>query len=108
MSRRAPRRLAEALGPLMAGLEPATTLATVQRLWADVVGVEVAAVARPVSERGGVLQIVCEDSVWAAELELMGPSLVARLNAAIGRELLSSLRPRADTSGRASSRRRFS
>lgn len=107
MSRRAPRRLADALGPLVAGLEPPTTLAAVQRVWADAVGTEVARVARPVSERAGVLQVVCEDSVWAAELELIGPALVARLNAVLGRELLTSLRPRAGGSAPASRRRRF-
>jgi hypothetical protein len=43
-----------------------------------------------------VLQIACDDAVWAAELDLLGPSLVAALNAAIGAEALSSVRVRAD------------
>lgn len=95
-SRRAPRRLAEALAPVTARLEPASTLAAVQRCWSDVAGPAIAAHATPLAERDGVLHVVCSEAVWASELELMGPSLVEALNAAIGRPALRSLRARAD------------
>jgi predicted nucleic acid-binding Zn ribbon protein len=49
-----------------------------------------------VSERDGVLQVACDDAVWAAELELMGPSLVDALNTALGHDALRLLRVRAD------------
>jgi predicted nucleic acid-binding Zn ribbon protein len=94
-----------ALEELTARLEPASTLAVVQRCWADVVGATIAAHATPVTEHDGVLQIACEEAVWAAELELLGPSLVAALNAAIGVEALSSVRLRADGSRRAARKR---
>ena len=43
---------------------------------------------------------MCSAAVWAQELELMGPSLVARLNAELGRPLLRSLRCRTGPAGR--------
>ena len=107
-SRRTPRRLADALQPLTARLEPVGTLAAVQRCWSEVAGPAIAAHAQPVAERDGVLQVACAEAVWASELALMGPSLVDALNAAIGRPALRSLRARADgkrgPSGRAQSR----
>ena len=93
-SRRAPRRLADALGPFTARLEPASPLGAVQRCWAQVVGPASAAHAEPVGERDGVLQIACTEAVWASEIDLLGPSLVAALNAAIGTTALRSVRAR--------------
>ena len=94
MSRRAPRPLATALAAVVRDLEPATALGRVQRVWASVVGPAVAAHSTPVGERGGVLAVACDESVWAAEITLMGPELVARLVAALGREEITSLRAR--------------
>ncbi len=94
--RRSPRPLAAALSALTSRLEPVGTLAAVQRVWPEVVGDAIARGARPVAEREGVVQVACEDAVWASELELMGPSLVASLNAAIGGERVSAVRVRAD------------
>jgi predicted nucleic acid-binding Zn ribbon protein len=97
VSRRgAPRPLSDALGVLNERLAPASTLGSVQRLWASVVGEPIARGARPVSEHDGVLQIACDDAVWASELELLGPSLVSSLNAAIGRDAVRAVRVRAD------------
>jgi predicted nucleic acid-binding Zn ribbon protein len=93
--RRAPRPLGEALSGLLARLAPATTLAAVQEVWEEAVGTVVAAEATPTSEREGVLGVLCTESVWAHELELMGPELVAQINAALGREAITALRCRA-------------
>ena len=95
MRRRAPRPLSEALGGLLSRLAPATTLAVVQAVWEDAVGPAVAAEATPVSERDGVLSVLCSESVWAHELDLMGPELVAQINAALGRPAVTALRCRA-------------
>jgi predicted nucleic acid-binding Zn ribbon protein len=100
MSRRAPRPIGELLAAATARLDPATTLGLVQRCWEQAVGERVAASAQPVAERGGELQIACEDAVWAAELELIGPSLVDALNAAIGRPALTRVRVRANAATR--------
>jgi predicted nucleic acid-binding Zn ribbon protein len=82
--RLAPRRISAALDRLTPELEPATTLARVQARWPDAVGAAIAAEAEPISEREGVVTVVCKSAVWAHELELLGPDLVVRLNAALG------------------------
>jgi predicted nucleic acid-binding Zn ribbon protein len=82
--RLAPRRLGSALDRLTADLAPATTLARVQARWPDAVGAAIAAEAEPVAEREGIVTVACKSAVWAQELDLLGPDLVARLNAAIG------------------------
>ncbi|MEA2298813.1 MAG: hypothetical protein QOF77_1749 [Solirubrobacteraceae bacterium] len=98
MRRRAPRPVADGLAALLARLTPASTLAAVQEVWGGAVGEVVAAHAAPVAERDGVLTVSCGEAVWAHELELMGPELVERINAALGREALHGLRCRATPS----------
>jgi predicted nucleic acid-binding Zn ribbon protein len=71
------------LEKLTSTLAPASDLARVQAVWDDAVGREVAAAARPTAMRGGALTVTCEASVWAQELELMGPALLERLNAVL-------------------------
>jgi predicted nucleic acid-binding Zn ribbon protein len=95
MTRRAPRPVAFALEELTETLAPSTPLAAVQRIWAEVVGADVAAEAAPTGLRGGVLTVVCRASVWAQELELMGPDVAARLNAELGSDDVVRLRCRA-------------
>jgi hypothetical protein len=94
VTRRAPRQLGDALATLSRSVAPAGTLAEVQALWADAVGAAVAERARPLSERAGVLVIGCREAVWAQELELMGPELCERLNAALGRTAVTRVRCR--------------
>jgi predicted nucleic acid-binding Zn ribbon protein len=96
--RRAPRPVAAALAAVLGELEPATPLAAVQAAWSDAVGETIAAHATPVGERGGVLDVACDEAVWAAELELLGPELVDRLEAALGRRAVTALRCRATAS----------
>jgi predicted nucleic acid-binding Zn ribbon protein len=103
MRRRAPRKLAAAVDQLVGRIEPATTLAAVDRCWEGAVGEALARVARPATERAGVLTVACEDAVWAAELELMGPALLDSLNAALPGAPLHGLRVVAD--GRDTARR---
>jgi len=90
--RRSPRRITMPLGRLRDELAPATLLAQAQRAWPEAVGAGIAAEATPVSERAGVLTVSCSASVWAQELELMGPAIVERLNAALGSGQLTRLR----------------
>ena len=92
MSRRAPRPAALAIEALADRLAPQTLLAQVQRLWPDVVGDTIAAEATPTSDRSGTLQVTCRSAVWAQELDLMGPDLVGRLNAALGWDAVVALR----------------
>jgi len=92
MRRPAPRLLSAALENVVAALAPATPLAAVQHVWQDAVGEAIASEAQPVSERAGVLTIVCRSAVWAQELDLMAPSLLERLNAAPGGARVTALR----------------
>lgn len=78
--RRSPRPVAAALAPLRSAWVPATLLGEVQAVWSDAVGALIAAEARPVSERGGVVTIACSAAVWAQELDLLSTTLLVRLN----------------------------
>lgn len=79
---------------MTAAAAPATTLARVQGCWRAVAGDAVAREAEPVAERQGELVVRCESAVWASELELLGPQLVAELNETLGAPLVRALRVR--------------
>jgi len=79
MKRQGPRPFGPALEATRAALEPATVLASVQACWREVAGDVVADEAEPVSEREGVVTVLCRSSVWAAELDLLGASLLEGL-----------------------------
>jgi predicted nucleic acid-binding Zn ribbon protein len=98
MRRRAPRPLAGALRELTRQLEPTSPLARVQGVWNEVVGESIAAHCTPVGERDGVLRIGCDEAVWAFELDLMAPEIVARLGRAGVSPPITALRCRADAS----------
>ncbi len=82
----APRRAGGGDGPigrLVSGLQPASLLAEVQRVWPDAVGPALAARATPTAAREGVVHVTCESATWAHELTLMADELAAALNARI-------------------------
>lgn len=87
--RRAPRPAATALRSALEQAAPKTPLASLQASWTTAVGERIAAVATPVSERGGEVTVSCADSVWAQELDLIQAELLERL-----RELLGERAPR--------------
>jgi len=76
---------------------PKTPLAALQAVWENTVGEQIAAVASPVSERGGEVTIACRDSVWAQELDLMQEQLLQRLSDHLGEQAPRSLRFRVET-----------
>jgi predicted nucleic acid-binding Zn ribbon protein len=90
--RRSPRPLALAIAAVRDELAPETLLADVQRAWQDVVGEAIAAEAQPTTERSGVLTISCSAAVWAQELDLMAPTILGRLNEALGGPRVGRLR----------------
>jgi predicted nucleic acid-binding Zn ribbon protein len=90
--RRDPRPLSHAIAALADRLAPQTTLAEVQRVWPAAVGEAIAAQAAPTGERDGLLTVTCSSAVWAQELDLMGPELVGRINAALGVDAVRALR----------------
>jgi predicted nucleic acid-binding Zn ribbon protein len=84
-ARRSPRPLVAALRSARERAEPATLLAAAQSAWPEAAGDRVAGESEPVAERDGVLTIACRSSTWAQELDLLGPELLERLNAALSR-----------------------
>lgn len=99
MSRRghrvAPRRLGVAVEALVGDVVPEGDLAAVQRAWLAVAGERIAAHATPVALRGGVLTVACDEAVWAQQLALRGPELVARLAATVPAAGVDEVRVRA-------------
>jgi Dna[CI] antecedent, DciA len=60
-------------------------------VWAAVVGADVAGNATPVSLRRGRLTVATSSSVWAQTLQLMGESMVERLNGALGEAVVTAV-----------------
>jgi hypothetical protein len=60
-------------------------------VWSAVVGADVAANATPVSLRRGRLTVATSSSVWAQTLQLMGESMVERLNRALGEAVVTAV-----------------
>jgi predicted nucleic acid-binding Zn ribbon protein len=94
MSRLAPRPFSLAVNAFAERLAPATTLARVQRVWEQAAGEAVARACRPTAEREGTVTVSCSEAVWAQELDLMGESVVQRVNEALGEPLVKRLRCR--------------
>jgi predicted nucleic acid-binding Zn ribbon protein len=90
--RRSPRPFGLALDGIRDDLAPATLLGEIQRAWPDAVGPAIAAEAVPSAERAGVLTVSCSASVWAHELDLMGPAIVERLNGVLAGGKVARLR----------------
>ena len=95
MRRASPRSAAAAIAAVRASVEPKTPLAAVQRAWPGALGERIAEQAQPVSERDGVVTVACDSSVLAAELDLMSELVIAKLNAALGRDAVRRLRTQA-------------
>lgn len=101
--RQGPRQLGSALAAVTSAAAPQTLLARVQGVWDEAAGTAIAAQARPVSERGGVVTVECAAAVWAQEVELLAPRLLERLREALGESAdVQSLRVRTSGRGRRS------
>ncbi|OEU61388.1 MAG: hypothetical protein BA870_10510 [Desulfuromonadales bacterium C00003094] len=71
------------------------------QLWDKVVGPQIAARARPSRMRDNTLEVWVDHAVWMQQLQLMKPKILARLNAALGEDLIQDIylrrgRPRQD------------
>ncbi|WP_280382788.1 DUF721 family protein [Nocardia wallacei] len=60
--------------------------------WASVVGEDVAAHATPVSLTDGVLSIQAESTAWATQLRMLQAQILAKITAAVGQGVVTSLR----------------
>ena len=92
MRRRAPSAMADILREAIAEAAPDTLLARVQAAWPEVAGPAVAAESAPSAERAGTVTVECSGAVWAQELALLAPDLVARLNGVLSPAEVRSLR----------------
>ena len=52
--------------------------------WESIVGTAVAEHAQPEGYAEGVLVIRCDSTAWAAQLRMLAPTIVARLNDSLG------------------------
>jgi predicted nucleic acid-binding Zn ribbon protein len=94
--RRAPRLAGEALREVLSDAAPQTQLAAAQTVWRDACGDAIAAEARPVTERDGVITVACRSATWASELDLMQAELLQRLNDLLPEHPVKGLRFTAD------------
>jgi predicted nucleic acid-binding Zn ribbon protein len=97
MRRRGPRAVAHALDAFTAALAPPTLLAEVQRAWPAAAGALFAEASTPYAERDGEVSVRCREAVLAQELSLMSELVRERLNEALGRPAVRSLRVRVGT-----------
>ncbi|MFD6968064.1 MULTISPECIES: DUF721 domain-containing protein [unclassified Streptomyces] len=87
--------------PLMAALDRLRTergwempmaVAGVMERWPEIVGPEIAAHCVPERYEDRELVVRCDSSAWAAQLKLLAPQLVARLNADLGQGTVRMLK----------------
>jgi hypothetical protein len=61
------------------------------QVWDQVVGPQIAARARPLRLRDGVLEIRVDQPVWMQQLQLMKPQILSRLAQRLGRETIRDI-----------------
>ena len=91
-----PVPLADALAAVGAelGLPEGNAHGELETHWTDVMGVDVAAHARLVSVRDGVLTVAVDDPIWATQLRYLETAVVERAAALLGPSSVTSLRVR--------------
>ena len=85
-SERDPKRVSESLDRIarrLGGPTAGVTAAVFSR-WEELVGDDIAAHARPVSLRGGVLTLAVDHPAWATQLRFMTSELIGRIEAGTG------------------------
>lgn len=65
--------------------------------WAELVGVDVAAHCRPASLTAGELKVEAESTAWATQLRLLAGTVLARLVAQLGPEVVTKIQFRGPT-----------
>ncbi|MFC9786760.1 DUF721 family protein [Rhodococcus sp. NPDC127528] len=74
------------------GWSPRVSEGTVLGRWHQVVGEDIASHAEPVGLRDGVLSISAESTAWATQLRMMQSQILAKIAAAVGNGVVTSLR----------------
>jgi predicted nucleic acid-binding Zn ribbon protein len=91
---RDPQRFGTLLRRLVAdrGWESTVATATVLARWEALVGAEIAGHCQPVSLRDGELTLAAESTAWATQLRLLVPTLLGRIRAELGPEVVRRVR----------------
>jgi predicted nucleic acid-binding Zn ribbon protein len=91
---RDPQRFGALLRRLVAdrGWEATVATVTVLARWEALVGAEIAGHCRPVSLRDGELTLAAESTAWATQLRLLAPTLLGRIRAELGPEVVRRVR----------------
>lgn len=74
------------------GWSPRVAEGTVFAQWAQVVGEQIAEHAQPSALRDGVLSVTAESTAWATQLRMVQAQLLAKIAAAVGDGVVTSLR----------------
>jgi predicted nucleic acid-binding Zn ribbon protein len=74
------------------GWEKPAAEATLFGSWPQVVGPDIASHSRPVSLDNGELTIEAESAAWATQLRLLQSSILSRIGATVGHNLVTTLR----------------
>jgi len=74
------------------GWSPRVAEGSVFAQWSEVVGEQIAEHARPTGLREGVLAVTAESTAWATQLRLVQAQLLAKIAAAVGDGVVTSLR----------------
>lgn len=90
---RDPQRFGVVLAKLVKarGWQRPTAEARVFGMWPEIVGADVAARCRPVKLDGGELTIEAESTAWATQLRLLQRTLLTRITAEVGGEIVNRL-----------------
>ncbi|HLT12449.1 MAG TPA: DciA family protein [Micromonosporaceae bacterium] len=90
---RDPQRFGVVLARLLKerGWQRPAAEARVFGMWSEIVGAEVAARCRPVKLDGGELTIEAESTAWATQLRLLQRTLLSRITAEVGGEIVTQL-----------------
>jgi predicted nucleic acid-binding Zn ribbon protein len=94
--RAGPRPIGESLGRVTdsLGMPTPSALEGVFGRWAEVVGEQVAAHARPLSLKEGVLAVGVDQPGWATQLRYLEADLLARLATVVGEGVVSRIEVR--------------
>lgn len=81
------------------GIEHPLETAALFARWERIVGPQVAARARPVVLRRGVLTVEAATAAWAGEMRYLAPEVLRRVNANLGRPLVREVKVKVKVAG---------
>lgn len=103
---RDPIKLAGLLGRAAEGMGVKDPLAVARIFssWSEIVGPEIAARCQPSALSKGVLKVSIASQAWAAQFRFLAPEVMRRLNAHLGAEIVTEIKPWVPTPTRAAKR----